>query len=91
MEILNICLSDIPKEKITTGKNGKKCCTLIVSSRKDKDQYGNDLSVSMGQSKEERESKSKKVYVGSGVTKSFDDKKEEKEPELRDQTDDLPF
>jgi|TARA_R100000458_G_C8186377_1_gene181604 hypothetical protein len=44
---VNICLSDIPKEEIQTGKNGKKYVRINVSKRKQEDNYGNTHSVSL--------------------------------------------
>jgi hypothetical protein len=44
---ISICLSDLPKEHITTAKNGKKYINLTVSKKKEADQYGKDLSVSV--------------------------------------------
>lgn len=42
---VNICLSDLPKEFITTAKNGKKYINLNINKKKEADQYGKDLSV----------------------------------------------
>lgn len=42
---LSICLSDLPTEHITTGKNGKKYINLAVNKKQAPDQYGKDLSV----------------------------------------------
>lgn len=36
----SICLSDIPKELIRTGKNGKKYLTITVSERRNLSAYG---------------------------------------------------
>ena len=44
---VNICLSDIHKEEIQTGKNGKKYVRINVSKRKQEDNYGNTHSVSI--------------------------------------------
>jgi hypothetical protein len=61
----SICLSDIPKEKITTSeKNGKKYLNFNLWVNDEKDQYGNIGSINVSQSKEERESGAKKVYFG---------------------------
>ena len=37
---INICLSDLPKEHIFTGKTGKKYIKLNVCKKKEVDQYG---------------------------------------------------
>jgi hypothetical protein len=44
---VNICLSDLPKEYITTAKNGKKYISLNINKKKEADQYGKDLAVSV--------------------------------------------
>ena len=36
----SICLSDIPKELITVGKNGKKYLSGVVNQRREVGQYG---------------------------------------------------
>ena len=44
---VSICLSDIPKERIKEGKNGKKYVNLEVSGKKEVDQYGNSHYVAV--------------------------------------------
>lgn len=44
---ISICLSDLPKEHITEAKNGKKYINLTVNKKKEPDQYGKDLSVTV--------------------------------------------
>ena len=63
---LSICLSDLPKEKIQTASNGKKYINLVVDKRKEAGKYGETHTLYVSQSKEERESKEDKKYVGSG-------------------------
>lgn len=90
---VSICLSDIPKDRIKAAENGKKYVNICVSKRKTTDSYGNTHVVYMSQSKEERESKSDKIYVGNGkaytptpvTASSIDDL-----PPASD-IDDLPF
>ena len=66
MITLSICLSDLPKEKIQTANNGKKYINLVVDKRKEAGKYGETHTLYVSQSKEERESKDDKKYVGSG-------------------------
>lgn len=66
MITLSICLSDLPKEKIQTANNGKKYINLVVDKRKEVGKYGETHTLYVSQSKEERESKEDKKYVGSG-------------------------
>ena len=63
---LSICLSDLPKEKIQTASNGKKYINLVVDKRKEVGKYGETHTLYVSQSKEEREAKDDKKYVGSG-------------------------
>jgi hypothetical protein len=64
MIIVDVCLSDIPKDKITTSdKNGKKYAKLILSERKEAGKYGETHSLSMSKPKDSNEDT---VYVGSG-------------------------
>jgi len=66
MITLSICLSDLPKEKIQTASNGKKYINLVVDKRKEAGKYGETHTLYVSQSKEEREAKYDKKYVGSG-------------------------
>ena len=63
--ILNtsINLDMIDKTKIVTGKKGKYLPLTIVIND-EVDQYGNQGPITMAQSKEEREAKAPKVYLG---------------------------
>jgi hypothetical protein len=60
----SICLSDIPKEKITEGKNGKKYLNITLWVNDTPDQYGNIGSVQVSQTKDQREAGEKKQYIG---------------------------
>ena len=64
---VGIDLSKIDKTKITE-KNGALWYNITISVNDEKDQYGNDTGVYQSQTKEERESKAKKVYLGNGKT-----------------------
>jgi len=92
MITISICLSDIPAEARKQGKNGKWYADFVVDSRRESDQYGNTHSVSISQSKEEREAKKPKVYIGNGKEYVFQ-KTETPAPTtpVSDETDDLPF
>jgi len=48
------------------GKNGAEYINLTLNLNDQKDQYGNDASVTVSQTKEEREAKAKKTFVGNG-------------------------
>ena len=72
MRVLDICLSDIPKDRIKEGRNGKKYLDIVVTEMRQPDNYGNDLTVYVQQTKEERQDKAPKIYIGKGKTYSFD-------------------
>ena len=73
MITVSICLTDIPKEKITTSeKNGKKYLNIVVDHRKEVSTYGETHTVYLSQTKEEREAKAAKVYLGGGKEYKFE-------------------
>lgn len=91
----SICLTDIPKEKIKAGKNGKKYLNICIAGRREPDQYGNTHAVYVSQTKEERDAKADKCYIGSG--RAHDPQPVAATPESVEQmptaeyVDDLPF
>lgn len=95
-ELINvgICLSDIPKERIKRAENGKAYVNIVVSERRDPDQYGNTHTIYMYQTKEERDAKANRSYIGQGKAVVFNStstpEKIETLPPI-DQFEDLPF
>lgn len=63
---VSVDLSKLDKSKIIAGKNGAKYYNLQVFTFDKKDQYNNDAAVCEPQTKEQREAKEKKVYLGNG-------------------------
>ena len=59
----SINLSAIPKDKIIDGKKGKYL-PITITLNDDVDQFGNQGPVVVEQTKEERESKAAKTYLG---------------------------
>lgn len=57
-------LSKLPKDKIIKGKKGQYI--NITASVNDETKFGNNVSFFVSQSKEERENKENKLYVGNG-------------------------
>jgi len=75
MQIISVSidLTKIDKSRIkTTGKdgqpfnNGAKYLELSVTVNDAPDKYGNDVSVAHNQSKEEREAKADRIFLGNG-------------------------
>jgi hypothetical protein len=59
----SIKLTDIPQNKIISGKNGKYA-SLSITINDEPDKFGNNASITLGQTKEEREAKEPKTYLG---------------------------
>ena len=59
----SINLSNIPKDKIIVGKKGKYL-PVVVTVNDEVDQFGNQGSIVVDQTKEERENKVAKTYLG---------------------------
>lgn len=99
MIVLNICVSDLPKDKIIKGRNGKKYINLVLDERREVSQFGETHTITLSQSKEEREAKAPKVFVGGGKEYVFE-RREQPQPQAQPQParqsggneiDDLPF
>ena len=97
MIVLNICVSDLPKDKIITGRNGKEYINLVLDERREVSQFGETHTITLSQSKEEREAKATKVFVGGGKEYVFERREQPKvQPQPAKQAgsseiDDLPF
>lgn len=100
----SICVSDIPKELITTGKNGKKYLNIAVFANKEgANQYGNTHYISCAPKQEERKDgvnyfignlkeRGGEVISGSPVDKIDAPQGEQPVPENTEgSSDDLPF
>lgn len=96
-ELINVslCVSDIPRDKIFVAESGKKYISICVSELREPDQFENTHSVFIRQSKEERERKDKRTYVGRGKAVVFrpSDPTPDQVGELpvADNVDDLPW
>lgn len=86
---LNINLSAIPKEKIFNGKKGKYL-TIITQEMKQPDSYGNTHTVFIEQTKEEREAKAEKIYIGKGKETTFSGSANNNSTK-EEENSDLPF
>ena len=94
----SINLNEIPKDKIIVGKKGKYL-PISITLNDELDQFGNQGPVIVSQSKEEREAKTTKVYLGNvklvwtnGEVKKFDVQQQAApQPQVEKVEDDLPF
>lgn len=90
---LSIDVASLPKEKFVTAKNGKVYYNFTVAVN-DETRFGNNVSAFDSQTKEEREAKKAKSYLGNGKVVWTDGnitiaEKEETVPQA--ETVDLPF
>ena len=96
----SIDLKKIPKDKIYGGKKGKYLA-ITITLNDESDQFGNQGPVVVEQTKEERETKTPKTYLGNvkvvwtnGTnvdTAPKPDTQGAPAPNLQAQDDDLPF
>lgn len=94
----NINLNEIPKDKIYKGKKGNYL-GVTITINDEVDQFGNQGPMVVEQTKEERESKAAKVYLGNvkvvwtnGENVSAAPRDDQQAPpQLVKQEDDLPF
>ena len=56
-------LSEIPKDKVIVGKKGKYL-PITITLNDEVDQFGNQGPIVVAQTKEEREAKQNKTYLG---------------------------
>jgi len=91
---LNINVENLPKEKFVKGKKGVYY-NLTISVNDDTNQFGQNVSAFDSQTKEEREAKKPKQYIGNGKVVWTDGKstkaQQEAQPQDNDNNVDLPF
>lgn len=88
-----INVAKLPKEKFFKGKDGAQWYDFTISIN-DETRYGNNVAVMDSQTKEEREAKTQRNYLGNGKVVWTNDiiklaEKEQVVPETAN--DDLPF
>lgn len=63
----SICVDKIPREAIKKGNDGKRYISIVIAENRDgANQYGNTHYIYMSQSKEERDAKAERIYIGNG-------------------------
>jgi hypothetical protein len=94
----SINLSKLDKTKIVRGKDGSQYYDLTISVNDTKNDYGQDVSIYDKQSKEQREAKEKKTFLGNGKIFWSSRPTEQNSPQPNqntksqaDETDNLPF
>ena len=93
MIVIDICLSEIAEWARKKGQNGKVYAKFCVVERKEKDKYDNTHTVYLNPTKEQRENKEAKTYVGNGKQLVFDNATAPKQEDAfrTDDMQSLPF
>ena len=95
---VSLCITDLPRgegsEKYyKRGKDGKNYLNLGMYLADEKNQFGQNVSMFIGQTKEEQEAKEPRIYLGNGWWNEVEAKSAPapSTQELEDDTEDLPF
>ena len=99
---LDICLSDIPKERIKTASNGKKYLKAIINPRREPDSDGYDHYIAAFVPKEDRNEGDGPAFIGRAQDKNAQQARREQfygngqqpapaQQPAADGDDDLPF
>ena len=96
---LNLRVDKLPKEKFVKGKDGAVYYNLTVSINDDTNQFGQNVTAIDSQTKEEREAKKPKNYLGNGSVVWTDgkivavkrDTQEMAKQTSKEESADLPF
>ena len=97
--LINVSLrvDKLPKEKFVAGKDGAVYYNFTIGVNDEANQFGQNVSLTDSQTKEEREAKKSKSYIGNGNVIWTDGKinavkkESNKLPTVEDVTSDLPF
>ncbi len=95
---ISIRVDKLPKEKFVQGKNGAVYYNATVSVNDDTNQFGQNVSLTDSQTKEEREAKVAKNYIGNGkvvwtdgnIVRAEQQEQKESAP-AQAESNDLPF
>jgi hypothetical protein len=71
MIVISLCAEDLKPHLKKSDKNGKYYVSVVIDSRKETDKFGNTHTAYISQSKEQREAKTPKSYVGNGKEFKF--------------------
>ena len=71
MIVISLCAEDLKPHLKKSDKNGKYYVSVVVDERKETDKFGNTHTAYISQSKEQREAKTPKSYVGNGKEFKF--------------------
>ena len=92
---LSLRVDQLPKEKFVAGKDGKVYYNFTINVNDDANQFGQNVSAFDSQTKEERDVKKPKNYIGNGNVIWTDGNikavKKEQAATAKEVASDLPF
>lgn len=88
---VSIDLNKLDKSRIVEGKNGAKYYNFTINVNDEKDQYGNDASVTISQTAEERQAKSQRTFVGNGRVVWSNNSRQQSNSQPKEEIDDFPM
>jgi hypothetical protein len=92
---LSLRVDQLPKEKFVAGKDGKVYYNFTINVNDDANQFGQNVSAFDSQTKEERDVKKPKNYIGNGNVVWTDGNivavKKEQVANAKEVASDLPF
>lgn len=88
---VSIDLNKLDKSRIVEGKNGAKYYNFTINVNDEKDQYGNDASVTISQTAEERQAKALRTFVGNGRVVWSNNSSQQNTAQPKEEVDDFPM
>jgi len=88
MYIGKINLNKIDKELLFNAESGAIYCDIVIWLNDKPDQYGNNISIKQGMSKQDREAGKQADYIGNAKEWKSQDNPDNNKQETKD---DLPF
>ena len=88
---VSIDLNKLDKSRIVEGKNGAKYYNFTINVNDEKDQYGNDASVTISQTAEERQAKAQRTFVGNGRVVWSNNSSQQSNAQPKEEIDDFPM
>lgn len=88
---VSIDLNKLDKSRIVEGKNGAKYYNFTINVNDEKDQYGNDASVTISQTAEERQAKALRIFVGNGRVVWSNNASQQNTAQPKEEVDDSPM
>lgn len=88
---VSIDLNKLDKSRIVEGKNGAKYYNFTINVNDEKDQYGNDASVTISQTAEERQAKALRTFVGNGRVVWSNNSSQQNTSQPKEEIDDFPM